>query len=229
MLIYLYLGACIISICYILPYAIKRGEQKILSQRCKSRRAIVLTYDDGPSSTLTEQLLSMLSGHNVHATFFVIGRKLEALENVASEYVNAGHELGSHSYAHLHAWKKFPLAVYRDIDRGLRLSGLHSKCKLYRPPYGKTTLLTMLQVRLNSFRHAWWTIDSSDTWEKSLPIDNILDQIRRDGGGVVLLHDHDRVNNPDRQTYVLSLTSNILEMARKEGYSIVPMGKLFTD
>jgi peptidoglycan/xylan/chitin deacetylase (PgdA/CDA1 family) len=38
---------------------------------------IAMTFDDGPSATLTPKLLDLLAAHHIKATFFVIG------ENVA--------------------------------------------------------------------------------------------------------------------------------------------------
>ena len=97
----------------------------------------------------------------------------------------------------------------------------------FRPPHGKITLATLLQVWMNKCRLAWWTIDSSDTWATPKSVEAVLDEIRRQGGGVILLHDHDRSGHPEREAYVLDLTRAILEMARNERFRVCKLSAVY--
>lgn len=189
-------------------------------------RAIILTYDDGPGAVLTEKILTLLKAYDVRATFFMLGKKITTDLELPHMVVQAGHEIGSHSFQHLNAWKRSPLAVYRDINRGIVGIRTFSQSSLFRPPHGKLTLATMLQVWFNQCRHAWWTIDSTDTWPTPIPIKGVIDRIRRGGGGVILMHDHSRTNNLEREAYVLELTKCILELARKEGFKVCKMSEI---
>ena len=209
-----------------LPYVIRKFQEAILKLKCRISHTIVLTYDDGPGTELTKNLLALLKTYDVRATFFMLGNKVTVDLEIPHMLVQAGHEIGSHSFQHLNAWKRSPLAVYRDINRGLADISALSKPLLFRPPHGKVTLATMLQVRLNQCRHAWWTIDSTDTWPTPMPIELVVDRIRCDGGGVILMHDHSRPNNPEREAYVLELTKCILELARKERFKVCKMSEL---
>jgi peptidoglycan/xylan/chitin deacetylase (PgdA/CDA1 family) len=211
---------------YAIPYLFKKTNQQVLRSRCRARRIISLTYDDGPSAVLSGKLIDLLAEYNAKATFFVLGHKLQSSGRVVESIVQAGHEIGSHSFRHLNAWKRSPLAVYRDIKQGLILTSAVASFRLFRPPHGKATVATMAQIKINNARHAWWTIDSSDTWKTSLPMGCVIAQIKRDGGGVILMHDHDRAYSPEREEYVLELTRLILELAKKEGFSICRMGEI---
>jgi peptidoglycan/xylan/chitin deacetylase (PgdA/CDA1 family) len=171
--------------------------------------------------------MDLLAEYNVKATFFVLGHKIQSTGHVLERVVQAGHEIGSHSFRHLNAWKRSPLAVYQDIKQGLTLTHAVSSSNLFRPPHGKATIATMTQILMNNARHAWWTIDSSDTWTTPMPVERVISKIRREGGGVVLMHDHDRPNSPEREEYVLDLTRTVLELARKEGFSICRMGDIY--
>ena len=62
---------------------------------------IALTFDDGPSAKYTDEILTILDHYNVKATFFVTGREVEEFPNEARKIVEAGHQLGNHSPAHL--------------------------------------------------------------------------------------------------------------------------------
>lgn len=65
-----------------------------------SEKKVYLTFDDGPSTKVTNRILDILQEENVKATFFVVsdrayGRK-EVLRRIAAE----GHTLGVHSKTH---------------------------------------------------------------------------------------------------------------------------------
>src|SRR5262245_12998710 len=64
-----------------------------------SRKAIALTFDDGPSES-TSALLEILSEHDARATFFQIGRNVERMPEIARMVAERGHEIGNHSYSH---------------------------------------------------------------------------------------------------------------------------------
>ena len=42
-----------------------------------TRHAVALTFDDGPSPLYTPKILALLKQYQAHATFFVLGRKVE--------------------------------------------------------------------------------------------------------------------------------------------------------
>ncbi len=212
----------------VLPYAIRKYQEAILKWKCRMSRTIVLTYDDGPGAEVTEKILALLKAYDVRATFFMLGMKIETDLELPHKLVQAGHEIGSHSFQHLNAWTRSPLAVYRDIKRGFAVARVFDRTLLFRPPHGKVTLATMLQIWLSQCRLAWWTLDSTDTWSCPMQIERVIERIRADGGGVILMHDHSRPGNlVAREAYVLDLTKSILELARKEGFKVCRMSELF--
>jgi peptidoglycan/xylan/chitin deacetylase (PgdA/CDA1 family) len=71
------------------PYGIKT-DKKILA----------LSFDDGPTSPDTKNLLAVLAKHEVKATFFLVGKNLEKYPDLAKELFSAGHTLGNHAYNH---------------------------------------------------------------------------------------------------------------------------------
>lgn len=205
-----------------MPYMLKLWQIASLRRLCHQARFIVLTYDDGPGAILTPVLMKVLASNNVHANFFMLGRKIESYTNQALDVAANGHTIGSHSYRHLHAWKKNPFAVNRDIQAGFQICESISTSNWFRPPYGKITLATLLQTWLAHQKIAWWTIDSTDTWTNPLPIEKIIERVKNEGGGVILMHDHDRkgVNGHD---YVINLTLRLIQLARDEGYKILTL------
>ncbi|WP_202127851.1 polysaccharide deacetylase family protein [Clostridium sp. C2-6-12] len=85
--------------------------EKYLAQQMKNqmpegadgKKVAYLTFDDGPSETVTPQILDILKAENVHATFFLIGKlidKNEASKNLVKRELEEGNTIGIHSYSH---------------------------------------------------------------------------------------------------------------------------------
>lgn len=207
---------------FCIPYLLKVWQIASLRRLCRKSRVIVLTYDDGPGEALTPALLNLLENNDVHANFFMVGRKIELFSNQALEVAAKGHAIGSHSFRHLHAWKKNPFDVKSDIQAGFQICKPISSSNLFRPPFGKITLATLLQTWIAHQKLAWWTIDSTDTWENPLPIEKTVDRVKNEGGGVILMHDYDR-KDASEHNYVINLTLRLIQLARDEGYNILTL------
>src|SRR6516165_1436807 len=61
---------------------------------------LALTFDDGPNPAWTPRLLDLLAEHNVHATFFLIGRFAKVERELARRIADAGHLIGNHTWSH---------------------------------------------------------------------------------------------------------------------------------
>jgi peptidoglycan/xylan/chitin deacetylase (PgdA/CDA1 family) len=212
---------------FVLPFILKRWQVAELRRCCKQRRLLVLTYDDGPGTRLTESVIALLDSGNAKATFFLIGHQVESLKPTVARIVNEGHELGSHSQRHLHAWKQNPVSVFIDIREGLRSVRSMAECKLFRAPYGKLTLGTLIQAKLSGCTLSWWTIDSTDTWDHPRKVEDIVEQVRCEGGGVILMHDMDRPD-PYAHEFVIELTKRLISVAATDGFRICKMGEVVT-
>ena len=216
----------------LVPYAYAKWCAHSLATRCRRVKALVLTYDDGPGETLTPELMELLHHYQVKATFFALGRRAlrspEVLDRVATE----GHELACHGYQHCHSWKVWPHEAFDDIDKGYAsLARWMPANAMFRPPHGKITLFTWLTLVKRKARMVWWTHDSGDTHSGTLPsVEKVVDGIIQAGGGVVLLHDFDRVdtgNHHPRHEFVLNVTRRLIERAGQSGLKILKLGELF--
>lgn len=62
-----------------------------------------LTFDDGPSTTVTPKILSILKENNVHATFSLIGKEIEQNDDtraIVKQEIEQGNAIGNHTYSH---------------------------------------------------------------------------------------------------------------------------------
>ncbi len=85
--------------------------EKYLNQQMKGqmpdgadgKKVVYLTFDDGPSETVTPQVLDVLKAENVHATFFLIGKyidKNQASKDLVKREFDEGNAIGNHTYSH---------------------------------------------------------------------------------------------------------------------------------
>ena len=104
----------IVSINYIASSYKNMGGVSILQTnnyvgRLESKK-VYLTFDDGPSNSITLKILNILKESNVKATFFVVGSQIKNRENIIKKIYSDGNGIGLHSYSHI--YKK----VYRSSD-----------------------------------------------------------------------------------------------------------------
>lgn len=73
----------------------------IASADTEPDKCIALTFDDGPNTTTTNQVLDVLEQYNAKGTFFLIGRNIneESAASVKRAY-EMGCEIGNHSQTH---------------------------------------------------------------------------------------------------------------------------------
>jgi peptidoglycan/xylan/chitin deacetylase (PgdA/CDA1 family) len=85
--------------------------EKYLDQQMKGqkpdgvdgKKVVYLTFDDGPSETVTPKILDVLKDENVHATFFVVGKAInesETNKGIIEREVVEGNAIGNHTYSH---------------------------------------------------------------------------------------------------------------------------------
>jgi peptidoglycan-N-acetylglucosamine deacetylase len=164
---------------------------------------VAITFDaehpDRPvgRSGVEEELLSVLAGASVRATFFLQGRWVEAHPDLAAGIAGAGHLVGSHS--HFHA--RMPLltdeGLRADIvqaDRAIReATGVRPR-PWFRCPWGHGARdpRVVMALRRQRYRHVGWDVVAED-WEPSRTADDLVRDVvagtRAAGdGAVVLLH-----------------------------------------
>jgi len=78
-------------------------------------------WDRLPSRVVenTRRVLAVLAAHRTHATFFVLGWVADRHPELVAEIAAAGHELGSHGYAHQLVYRQTRTEFADDIARSL--------------------------------------------------------------------------------------------------------------
>lgn len=137
----------------------------------QSQNSIYLTFDDGPTPKITPWVLDELKNVKARATFFCIGKNLEANPELGKRIIEEGHQIGNHTYSHLNGWKTTTSNYLEDVRLGeevIREQGVDST--FFRPPYGRIRRgqIKRLSKKLIMWSHLSWDFDSKLNVEKSI-------------------------------------------------------------
>ena len=153
---------------------------------------IAMTFDDGPSATLTPKLLDILAAHHIKATFFVLGEMVAEHPEILARAVREGHEIASHSWSHPNLAKMSQEGVRSQLQRtdDAIKSATGKSPTLFRPPYGSITEREKRWIH-DEFGYdiILWDVDPLD-WKRPGPAvvrNRILKETRP--GSIVLSHD----------------------------------------
>ena len=146
----------------------------------RERRAVSLTFDDGPDPSFTPRVLDILERDDVRGTFFMIGRRAAHAPAVARRIAEAGHDLGNHTWSHASLWRCGPDRTEREIGDGHAAisQAAGAPPRFFRPPWGKTNLAMFGALRRLETPCVFWTIQP----EGRRPVDP-AEQARRGAAG----------------------------------------------
>jgi peptidoglycan/xylan/chitin deacetylase (PgdA/CDA1 family) len=216
------------SSAYLSPWAWRQRYMSLARKRVVENRTLALTYDDGPSSEMTPQLLDLLKSRGARATFFMLGRHAQQSPEIVDRISRDGHDIGCHSDQHRNAWKVMPWTAIEDIEAGYKhLAPWIRPNGMFRPPYGKMTLPTYMNIRQRGAPVWWWTIDSGDTFEVTPRANEVVEKLRQEGGGIVLMHDGSvEIRSHERSDFMLAVTGALLDVAEQESFKVVGLSEL---
>jgi len=192
-----------------------------------SSPVVALTFDDGPRSGFTEEILEILHEKGVRATFFVTGQALEENMAEAQSIVAEGHELGNHSYSHARMIGRSYSLVREEIERTdqlIRAAGYEGNIH-FRPPYGKRFVILPYYLSVTDRMTIFMDVEPESYREIAADaeriVEHVLDETRP--GSIILLH----VMNESR-TETMKAVPRIIEGLQSRGYSFVTISDLLT-
>jgi peptidoglycan/xylan/chitin deacetylase (PgdA/CDA1 family) len=182
-----------------------------------SGKLIALTFDDGPNSTTTPQILDILKQNNVLGTFFMLGKMVDANPAMAKRVQAEGHEIGSHTYNHQYLGKLSAADLKLEVnaaDKAIyEATGVLPK--LLRPPYGA---ITQAGAKAAGKAIIQWDIDSLD-WKlnnAAAVVQTVQKQIQN--GGIILMH--------DIHTDTVQALPTLIAQLKSQGYQFVTIDQL---
>jgi peptidoglycan/xylan/chitin deacetylase (PgdA/CDA1 family) len=194
----------------------------------RNSRQIALTYDDGPNDPHTFRLLETLAKHDVHATFFLIGRYVQQYPKIAREIVQAAHIIGNHTFTHPLLIFKSETEIRRELTqcRTALQDAVGAPSNLFRPPFGGRRPAVFRIARELGLQPVMWNVTGYD-WNAppaAVIERKVLKQIR--GGDIILLHDggHKQAGADRSQTIIA--TDRLLTRYKAEGHEFVTIPQM---
>lgn len=184
-----------------------------------------LTFDDGPSKTVTPKILKTLDDYKIKATFFVLGSMAEQNPSTLKTIKAKGHSIGHHSYSHnykyLYANTNNFLGEVNRTDRIFKNTlGKNFKTSLLRFPGGsfesyKNPQKKVLQSK--GYRIYDWNALNGDSEAKNVSVNTQMARLKATVRGqkelIVLMHD---ANGKENTAKALP---QIIEYLKSQGYT----------
>lgn len=198
---------------------------------CEVKGTIYLTFDDGPSTKVTADILDTLEEYEVPATFFVIDYgtdpdKIKLMKRALKD----GCTIGVHGYSHDYS------KIYASADNYMEnVTKLHDKlqadlnydARITRFPGGSSNTVSkdyckgimtdlVRRVQIENYKYTDWNVDSTDASGNSVPAKKLIESVKEncspERSNVILMHDSDA-----KKTTAEALPK-IIEWAQEEGY-----------
>ncbi len=210
------------SICQSECLAIEKSKL-VYSSKPNCDKKIALTFDDGPHPRYTDEILAILAQYNISATFFVIGENVEQYPDVTKRVIEAGHEIGNHTYSHIYmnSGNIKPMSAEIEKTNTLLRENFGYNTKLIRPPgglYGDNALLCAQSFGSSVIL---WTVDTRD-WAHT-PSEKISEYVISTvkSGDIILMHDYVSGRSPTPAALKVIIPTLI-----KNGFSFVTISEL---
>ncbi len=200
---------------------------------------VTLTFDDGPSTVHTPEILDTLRAYDVPATFFMLGERVSNPDTwpIVEEIVaDPLFTIGNHSWSHPELTSLSTSAMEAEIDDTTDLLETFGPVDYFRFPYGASDCDAVDRVTSRGMVVSGWHIDTADWCYAAVGVDGvcepddywrvpeehaddmmgwILEQVSRFDGGVLLLHDIHGYTADSVELIILELEA--------AGYTFVPL------
>lgn len=184
-------------------------------------KLIAFTFDDGPNTTTSHEVLDVLESYGVVATFFVIGQEIT---ETTIPVMRRGHALGceyaNHSFSHPNMTELTDEALAKEVqttsDRIEKAIGI--KPNFFRPPYIAVNDALFSKIDF-PFISGYGAMDWEDTVTSDDRIRMIMEHVH--DGAIILLHDM----KGNHQT--VSAIRTLIPTLLNDGYEFVTVSQLF--
>lgn len=181
-----------------------------------TKKMIALTYDDGPS-IYTPVVLNALEKYGAHATFFVVGNRVNAYGNSIKREVALGCEIGNHTYGH-NMLRSLSItqvqSVIRETNQAVK-NQAGVDIHIMRPPGGSYTPAICAAANMPVIL---WSVDTLDWKTRSTASTIQCVKNRANDGAVVLMHD---IHKP-----TVDAAESVIRYLKDAGYQMVTVSEL---
>ena len=208
---------------FLIPYLATHGTRPfqgffpdLLWRVDAAAKTAYLTFDDGPTEELTDDLLDLLAQYDAQATHFLIGAHAENHPGRTRALAAAGHLIGNHTYTHVDPWTVSAERLQNEVTRTTRcLEDLtQTRIRALRPPYGHPTGALRAWCAEQNQRMVMWDVMPGD-YLKTATAGRVARFVIRHvrPGSIIVLHD-----NPICEDVTPPALDTILDTLTGEGW-----------
>lgn len=177
----------------------------------ETEKVAYLTFDDGPTASVTPKILDILNEENIKATFFVIGKSVEANPEIVKRAYEEGHYIANHGYNHnnsdLYKSSQSFIEQVKNTDAAIsKAINVDNYCShIFRFPNGFMTPIykkqkeeaVSLLLDMNYTYIDWncLTKDSEKKYTKTELLNNLKKSSKDKNTLIVLMHDTKDIND----------------------------------
>lgn len=185
------------------------------------KKLIALSFDDGPNTTTTANMLDVLKKHGVKASFFVIGKNITPESAVIMQRAhNEGHDIENHSQTHSAMPTLTADSMRAEIEYTSALveKYIGERPQFFRPPY-----IALNKTMFETIPLPFISGQGCNDWEPQVTTMQRVDMIERmaKDGLIVLLHDMEG----NQQT--VDAVDRIIPSLQSRGFTFVTVRELF--
>lgn len=182
---------------------------------------IALTFDDGPNSTTTNEVIDKLEKYGIVASFFLVGNNIddESAKAVKRAY-DLGCEIDNHSRTHSNMTELSAEEIKAEYDytdgKVYEITGEHTK--FFRPPY-----IAVHQIVFDNVDVPFIAGIGANDWEDRVTAEMRARMILKQAkdGDIILLHD------AEGNSMTVEALDTIIPELQKQGYKFVTVTELF--
>ncbi|MEO7733786.1 MAG: polysaccharide deacetylase family protein [Kofleriaceae bacterium] len=159
---------------------------------------VAFTFDDGPNPETTPHVIEALEKYDIPATFFIVTQRIDGkhgdkAREVLARELAAGFLVGSHSVTHPDLKKASADKLTKEIDASIKTLAVAANrpIGMFRAPYGSLGPAGRGRLKRLGLTEVFWSVDTLD-WKahnQERLRKKVISMIKKDGGGVVLMHD----------------------------------------
>lgn len=187
------------------------------------RKVIALTFDDGPNTTTTNEVLDVLEKYGIKASFFLIGNNIndESAKAVKRAY-DMGCEIGNHSRSHSYMDKLTAEEIAEEVtyvnEKVVEITG--EAPTFFRPPY-----IAVNDTMFETIEMPFIAGYGANDWEDRVPADRRALMVLRQAknGAIILLHD------AKGNSKTVEALDTIIPELQAQGYEFVTISEVFRE
>lgn len=176
----------------------------------KDKKAVYLTFDDGPIPRVTPWVLDVLDRYGIKATFFMVGDNIRKHPDEFRMVVERGHRIGNHTFNHIRGLSYDINSYLENTDKACRMM---MNTNLFRPPHGYMSPKQYAELK-KRYKIIMWDLVTRD-YNRKFTGEQILQKVKKYARNGSIIAFHDSLKSEENIRYALP---KAIEWLMEQGY-----------